>query len=164
MTNDTQSSTQEQSYEQLREQYSRQLVTPVTFGQTIWNHQQAIIDQRDAEIADRQEKTGLLGQAIDRKDLRILELEAPHKWIPCSERLPEDDTPVLVLANVGGSNEYLTTAMRIWEDDGEGCSGSVWAQLCATYNPNLWDASEYAFDDNYEYTHWMPLPTPPEQE
>jgi len=81
-------------------------------------------------------------------------------WIPVSEGLPEELTPVLVVGNAG-QYQYVTTALISWEDDGE-CAGWVWCQLCNPYNANLHDKSNYEFDDDYTYTHWMPLPEPPE--
>jgi hypothetical protein len=98
---------------------------------------------------------------------QINELEAENaaleqrvrEWIPVSDQLPEMNTPVLAI--VKSARSYLTTAMRIYDDDAEGW---LWAQLCTTYNPDLCDASEYQADDDYHYTHWMPLPEPPQQE
>jgi hypothetical protein len=84
------------------------------------------------------------------------------EWISVEDRLPEEDVPVLVVSKSTGA-QYITTAMIFFEDDGEN-SGWVWAQLCATYNPNLLDKGEYEFDDDYNYTHWMPLHQPPMQQ
>ena len=81
------------------------------------------------------------------------------KWIPVTERLPDEETPVLVVGNTG-ERQYVTAAMVTFEDDGE-CSGWCWNQLCNPYNPDLHDGGNYEFDDDYEYTHWMPLPKPP---
>ena len=90
-------------------------------------------------------------------------LREAQRWVPVSERLPEEETPVLVIGKAG-EHRYLTTAMVIYEDDGDGHAGWVWCQLCDNYNPNLWDKGAYMFDDDYQYTHWMPLPLPPTKE
>ena len=61
------------------------------------------------------------------------------KWIPVSERLPENSKDVLV-----------------W--------GSGYAVHIAWYVPtfNEWRTNEYDYDDG-EVTHWMPLPEPPKE-
>jgi hypothetical protein len=59
------------------------------------------------------------------------------RWIPVSERLPEEDVDVLVMTNYG---------MHVADIDEYG----------------LWNASH---GDSWEFpepTHWMPLPEPPE--
>lgn len=97
------------------------------------------------------------GSLLDK--ITDLEQQLADKWIPVGERLPEPDTAVLVV----GLNSYLTTAMYVFVDDGPEWSGYVWAQLTGAYNPNLLDAGEYEVDDEYGYTHWQPLPTPPKE-
>ena len=91
---------------------------------------------------------------------RVEELEAQLEWVPCSERLPDEATPVLV-AGKAGKYRYVTTAMVTWEE-ADGQAGWCWNQLCENYNPDLHDTGNYQFDDDYEYTHWMNLPAPPE--
>jgi hypothetical protein len=59
------------------------------------------------------------------------------RWIPVSERLPEEDVDVLVMTNYG---------MHVADLDEDG----------------LWNASH---GDSWQFpepTHWMPLPEPPE--
>lgn len=90
---------------------------------------------------------------------RLQELEEAQRWIPVSEALPEEDVPVLAISE--GAVPYLTTAMRVFVDDGPEWSGMAWAQLCETYQPDLWDKNAYEYDDDYEYTHWRPLPPAP---
>lgn len=62
---------------------------------------------------------------------RIAELEAERRWIPVSERLPEEKQSVLALDRTG-------TAYH-WEYSK--CLSNIFVGY---------------------YTHWMPLPTPPE--
>ncbi len=66
---------------------------------------------------------------------RIAELEAKQRWIPVSERLPEEFTPVLTI----GKDELPITAVV---DRGH------------------WYSS---FEYSLNVTHWMPLPEPPEE-
>jgi len=93
----------------------------------------------------------LLGEATP----QFLALREQVRWVPVSERLPPIDTPVLV---VGAAwRDQITCAMRYEDDD-----GWLWGQLTG-YNATLNRADSYEFDDEYEYTHWMPLPTPPQE-
>jgi len=70
---------------------------------------------------------------INRQSARIAELEAERRWIPVSERLPEEKQNVLALDKTG-------TAYH-WEYSK--CLSNIFVGY---------------------YTHWMPLPKPPEVE
>lgn len=56
-------------------------------------------------------------------------------WIPCSERLPEEDREVLITA-------WRDTVMIAWLDDGE------------------WTNDAVTFTDSSKVNAWMPLPEP----
>ena len=77
----------------------------------------------------------------DIRDLtaRIAELEAERHWIPVSERLPEENAPVLVLTVLGGMFVDF-----------------IHGKSVVTGNPDFYEL------DIEDVTHWMPLPTPPE--
>ena len=68
----------------------------------------------------------------------------PVKWIPVTERLPENLTSVIVHRKDGGifTWEYFNTSPtdECWIDD---------------------SMNVYSF---YDVTHWMPLPEPPKEE
>ena len=69
---------------------------------------------------------------------RIAELEAQQRWIPVSERLPEDGKPVWVCT--------------IWNEQHSGfLIDGVWVGLFRDFREG-------------EITHWMPLPELPEVE
>ena len=73
-----------------------------------------------------------------------IEPEVRHgRWIPCSERLPEDESPVII-AHI--------------DSDGYGlpCIGMFRG------NPKKWMSTSAIRIVNV--THWMPLPEPPEKE
>jgi hypothetical protein len=63
------------------------------------------------------------------------------KWIPVTERLPENICPVLVAV------EGLNTAFHGWYQDGK------WWKVGAGSRPFT-----------QKVTHWMPLPVPPKGE
>lgn len=71
------------------------------------------------------------------KEDSVADLESKSKWIPVTERLPDEDTRVLVWL-VDGANKY--TRM-----DTDRRHNSKWVR---------WE--KYV-------THWMPLPEPPEE-
>lgn len=76
----------------------------------------------------------------DALNKRIAELEAAQRWIPVSERLPEENQQIL---STDGKEFYLDYYAR-WEGKDNPpcfCDGLSWA-----------------------VTHWMPLPKPPEVE
>lgn len=76
-------------------------------------------------------------------EAKVRELEAASRWIPVTERLPENLQNVLFLADSG--DVYMGTHMK---------SIRQWAGY-----------GLYWHDDNYSsITHWQPLPHPPKQE
>lgn len=72
-----------------------------------------------------------------------------NTWIPCSERLPE--TADNVLAILEGTRQI----MSYFDFDEGGQTHKVWAIVYDGLD------GEGFYDDNYEPTHWMPLPEPP---
>ena len=75
--------------------------------------------------------------------------QAAQQWIPVSERLPDDETPVLIFHHTkirigelvwehpGFEDNY--DAFRYWDDPENDGQGWEWGDI----------------------THWMPLPEPP---
>ena len=76
---------------------------------------------------------------------RIAELEAAQRWIPVSERLPEDGETVFVIIHDG---------FERFE------KGNEVARLTYLGNGNWWSWES----ERYVATHWMPLPELPERE
>lgn len=72
-----------------------------------------------------------------------------QKWIPCSERLPENNVPVLY---VWRSQNGAAAVLHGWHFEIRSL-GSAWHQSgVGLHRPDE------------EVTHWMPLPEPPEKE
>lgn len=70
-------------------------------------------------------------------------LSPTEKWIPVTERLPEDST--YVLARLSG--------------------GAIYQALCLTKGSKQWYAANLErFVNKDTVTHWMPLPEPPKGE
>ena len=65
------------------------------------------------------------------------------QWIKCSERMPEEGKPVLVVSSIGG-----VVQNNVYEWDGR-----TWCDFMADYNELSMDV----------FTHWMPLPEPPQE-
>ena len=78
-------------------------------------------------------------EQVDRLTARIAELEAERRWIPVSERLPDNWESVLTI-DISKSTRDMVTAFYNPET-------SLWA---THFSCGLW------------VTHWMPLPEPPE--
>lgn len=79
------------------------------------------------------------GNSVSRDEVLEFMLAFNHpkpNWIPCSERMPEANTRVL-----------------IWWIDGVNC---------ATLYGSVWETDEGNFPEVGSVTHWMPLPEPPE--
>ena len=79
------------------------------------------------------EKVANLKAELDRAAARIAELEAERRWIPVSERLPEEGHKVLVLLTDGAISIDLIYGNDFLYENWVG-----------------------------DITHWMPLPEPPE--
>ena len=104
-----------------------------------------------------------------------------QNWIPVSERLPESQNPVLVVAVSKGmgfpyifkaahiGHQEITTDEYGWTDgeydteyDEE--NDCFWISEC-WYECNAVEGNtNWVMDEDYTITHWMPLPQPPKGE
>jgi hypothetical protein len=75
------------------------------------------------------------------------------KWVSVEERLPEYDTPVLVVTKT--YPDQLGAAILRWEAE-----GWYWEEYSGI-GMDFRDPANYERDDDYGYTHWQPLPPPP---
>ena len=74
-------------------------------------------------------------QATSDKASKVVEIDQFNKWIPVTERFPENDTAVIVATD----------------------NGIVFQCLYAYDGWDLWDGY------TVNITHWMPLPEPPKE-
>ena len=80
----------------------------------------------EKQIADNKEATQMAIEALERQ-----------RWIPCSERMPEDDTEVLVYLFENNKSPYIA-----WLSDGR------------------WYTEYFEVEQEDEPVAWMPLPEP----
>ena len=82
-------------------------------------------------------------------DCPLPDVEPLQKWIPCSERLPENNVPVLY---VWRSQNGAVSVLHGWHFEIRSL-GSAWHQSgMGMHRPDE------------EVTHWMPLPEPPKED
>ena len=72
-------------------------------------------------------------------------------WIDTNKELPPNDQNVLA---VQGGNVHIMAYATIVED---GVTYHAWAMVYGGLD------GDPEWDDNYEVTHWMPIPSPPEE-
>ena len=78
------------------------------------------------------------------------------KWIPVTERLPEDRQRVLGWCGCGRLYHNILHFANCLEDVSYDFEGNK--------NSGFWDHdNEWGFYEVTDITHWMPLPEPPEE-
>jgi len=65
------------------------------------------------------------------------------EWIKCSERMPENGQPVIVVCAVGN-----TVQNNVYDWDGK-----TWSDF----------RNDYGEYEQHVFTHWMPMPKPPSE-
>ena len=84
----------------------------------------------------------------------LQKVESALRWIPVSERLPEDDLPK------GSKVKQIKVLTALKSDKGVRTVRSQMRYRCTWYSdsePWTWKCS------GSEITHWMPLPEPPKE-
>ncbi len=107
-----------------------------------WIERDAAIDCLDSNAFDSYENAVMTLHKIE-------DIPAVNRWIPCSERMPENNTPVLyvwrgqsgAVAVFHGWHFEIRSLGRAWHQSGTGI-----------HKPDE------------EVTHWMPIPEPPSKD
>lgn len=132
-----------------------------------------LIDRDTAvkQIAEAQDKvsTGIEDVTYYRAIKIIRDAPTVNRWIPCSERLPENNQrviftgydPDLYICCDDGSNNYILVGWYKAEQ-GRGKSLGYKSLRKGFYAENPKGTSTRMHEDFV--THWMPLPEPPESE
>lgn len=129
----------------------------------------------------------LAAEAIGEQATEIARLREERRWIPVSERLPENEVDVLILAErrlygipETDSRKHHIVAMAFHTDgkmntEDSGYNWELWdtgaeydEEADAYIIPEGWWESvrygeEFSAVDDF-VTHWMPLPEPPKEE
>ena len=104
-----------------------------------------------------------------------------QRWIPVTERLPDSQTPVLVVAvSKGMGLPYVLRAAHInhydistdeygwtdgeYETEYDEENDCFWIAECWYECNAVGDNENWVLDNDYTVTHWMPLPQPPKGE
>lgn len=115
---------------------------------------------------EQNEESKLLKEAADTIQLLSEKLRASqmeHKWIPVSERLPDNTDPVnITWVNHDPEPYYAEIKDKPFTATGHYCNGRWWwySVTCQDYLDEYghWDID--AMDDAIEVIAWMPLPLP----
>ena len=96
--------------------------------------------------------------------IQQLEAQVP-RWISVEERLPEGEDPVLILVketehyglHKEKSKVYYCQYLAYWDDEEW---YTTWCNGCR----KITDTANEPNADDYEVTHWMPLPEAPKED
>ena len=96
--------------------------------------------------------------------IQQLEAQVP-RWISVEERLPEGEDPVLILVketehyglHKEKSKVYYCQYLAYWDDEEW---YTTWCNGCR----KITDTANEPNADDYEVTHWMPMPEAPKEE
>jgi hypothetical protein len=95
--------------------------------------------------------------AFTEDERRVWQSEQPQ-WISVKDKLPENDEDVLVFAK--GKNSGANRVVITYIADSFYFGGT---QIKYSDGPQ-WNSPWQYFLEDYEITHWMPLPEPPKGE
>ena len=100
-------------------------------------------------------------EAVEAFDMAIKALE--QKWIPVSERLPDNTDPVSITwVNHDPESYYADIKDKSFIATGHYCNGRWWwySVTCQDYLNEYGRCDVDAMDDAIEVIAWMPLPEP----
>ena len=97
-----------------------------------------LIEQLQQELIDERCRHDRLQDLYVAQGEELSKLKAQQRWIPVTERLPEDDDDVLIMSSGSINMGYYSVCNEYWAD----------------YINGYYD----------DVTHWMPLPERPEED
>ena len=100
---------------------------------------------------------------LDALKVAIKALEQEPKWIPVSERLPDNTDPVSITwANHDPESYYANIKDKSFTATGHYCNGRWWwySVTCQDYLDEYGRCDVDAMDDAIEVIAWMPLSEP----
>lgn len=89
------------------------------------------------------------------------------RWIPVSERLPDNTDPVnITWVNHDPKSYYADIKDKLFTATGHYCNGRWWwfSVTCQDYLDEYGHCDFDAMDDAIEVIAWMPMPMPYEKE
>ena len=107
------------------------------------------LTERQAEAVD------VAIEALEQSELK------KGKWIPCSERLPEDLEPVnITWVNHNPVSYYADIKEKPFTATGHYCNGKWWwySATCQDYLAEYGESDGDDMADDIEVIAWMPLP------
>ena len=108
----------------------------------------------------------LVWECLD-KVMQAPTAQPEQRWIPCSERLPEDIKPVLITwKNTDPASYYQYIVGKHFIGSGHFCNGKwFWySSTCEDYLAEYGRCDVDEIDEAIEVLAWMPLPDPWEGE
>jgi hypothetical protein len=115
-------------------------------------------DETPAQCIERNRKDVDAALELLRQD-RAKNTALNGDWVLASERKPPEDVPVW--CSIDGGEPWAGTYSYADGDE----DGSGWAWMRCDSRPYMhrgeWTCYDIEWDDQYDVTHWMPLPMPP---
>lgn len=127
---------------------------PVVTSDHCWEDQNEDYCGPAIERLAEYESTGLMPAEVAALQYQLRHAMGVQRWIPVTERLPEDDLPK------GSKVKQIKVLTALKSDKGVRTVRSQMRYRCTWYSdsePWTWKYS------GSEITHWMPLPEPPKE-
>jgi hypothetical protein len=144
----------------------------------IWRFKNLIVEQPNSPVRDRIESEIFAYETA----ISALTTQLNNRWIPVSERLPENENPVEVTARrkEGAKGYFIYKAHYIaphtkttedygWEESNVDCeydkeNDCYWVPECWYEDNAIEENGNWILNDEFDILAWKPLPTPYKEE